>query len=195
MLTRLQQQTEEVVSKSRVDGGRSKCGDRGMDGWMDGWKNMDMDEETQWEVVWRVRCSQTEREREMDNGRSMQGNKKLKAAEIFIVWWSDREGGAPLAYLPSRCVQSLLTPPSANQPQAVGRAETDKLFTFLSHHLLQRILDSGSLPSCSASLHQCWMALLHTFANSSPISNHALVHILSHRPPSLASWTTPSSFF
>lgn len=31
----------------------------------------------------RVRCSQTEGE--VDNGRSMQGNKKLKAAEIFIV--------------------------------------------------------------------------------------------------------------
>lgn len=42
MRTRLQQQTDEVVSESRVDGGRSKCGDRGMNGWMDGWKNMDM---------------------------------------------------------------------------------------------------------------------------------------------------------
>lgn len=34
-----------------------------------------------------------------------------------------------------------------------------------------------SLPSCSATLHQCWIALLHTFANSSPILSHTLVHI------------------
>lgn len=38
-------------------------------------------------------------------------------------------------------------------------------------------LDSGSLPSCSASLRQCWIALSYTFANSSPILNHTLVHI------------------
>lgn len=104
----------------------------------------------------------------MDNGRSMQGNNKLKAAEIFMMWLT------PLTYLPSCYVQSLLTPP-VNQPQALSRAGTVRLFTFLPLHLHQR--GSLSLPSCSATLHQCWIALLHTFANSSPILNHTLVHI------------------
>lgn len=35
---------------------------------------------------WVVCAVQPDREREMDNGRSMQGKKKLEAAEIFIVW-------------------------------------------------------------------------------------------------------------
>lgn len=85
-------------------------------------------------------------------------------------------------------------PPLPVNLRQSAEQKTDKLFTLPVPPPPPE--DSGlpgSLPSCSASLHQCWVALSHTFANSSPISSHALVHILSHRPPSLASWTTPSS--
>lgn len=105
--------------------------------------------------VW---CSQ----REMDNGRSMQDSSKLKPADIFMVRLSDREGGAPLTYLPSCYVQSLLTP-SLNQPQAERRADTLRLFTFLSLHLHHRI--SG-----------LWLPPL-LLCKSAPVLNRSFTHI------------------
>lgn len=117
--TRPQQNTEEVVSKSREDGGRSKCVDGGK-------KRTD---------GLRVRCSQTERER-----WTMEGRRRARTSWRLLKYSLCGEVPEKVGLLSPTCHHVGSSPCSLPLPINL-RAEAVKLFTFLSLHLHQE--DSG----------------------------------------------------